>query len=165
MEDSAEAPVPSAAAEPEVEGLGPVLDFLSLLWKVDHGLQACSRRMEELYAISAPQRLVLRIVGLQPGISAGKVAQVLHVHPSTLTGILQRLQARRLLSRKSDPKDARRALLQLTVKGRKLAEPDTGLLEDAVRRVLQRSPHLVGPARDVLKELAQELDGAATGGP
>src|SRR5438132_8459125 len=35
-------------------------------------------------------RLVMRIVGRFPGIAAGRVAQILHVHPSTLTGILKR---------------------------------------------------------------------------
>ena len=43
----------------------------------------------------------MRIVGLQPGVAAGRVAEVLYVHPSTLTGILQRLQARGLLQRKA----------------------------------------------------------------
>ena len=59
----------------EQSTLGPVLDFLRLLWAVDHGLQSVSKRMEAEHGITSPQRLVLRIVGLQPGIPAGRVAR------------------------------------------------------------------------------------------
>jgi DNA-binding MarR family transcriptional regulator len=38
--------------------------------------------------VTGPQRLVLRVVGLFPGMSAGELATVLRVHPSTLTGVL-----------------------------------------------------------------------------
>src|SRR5437016_14410817 len=100
--------------------LGPILEFMKQLWAVDHGLQSASKRMEASFGITGPQRLVVRIVGRFPGIAAGRVAEILHVHPSTLTGILKRLEARGVLQRRSDPRDARRALFGLTAKGRKL---------------------------------------------
>jgi DNA-binding MarR family transcriptional regulator len=145
----------------EVSTLGPVLDFLRLIWAVDHGLQSVSKRMEAEFGITAPQRLVLRIVGVQPGIPAGRVAEVLHVHPSTLTGILQRLQGRGLILRKTDPRDARRALLHLTAKGKRLIDPGSGLLEAAVRRVLTRHPALLESSLTLLGALADELASAA----
>src|SRR5919108_5083730 len=82
--------------------LGAVLDFMRLLWAVDHSLQSASKRMESQHGITGPQRLVVRIVGRFPGIAAGRVAEILHVHPSTLTGILKRLEQRGILQRRSD---------------------------------------------------------------
>ena len=41
-------------------------------------------------------------------------------HPSTLTGVLRRLETRGMLLRRSDPRDARRALFGLTPRGRKM---------------------------------------------
>lgn len=137
--------------------LGPVLDFLRLLWAVDHALQSGSKRMEISLGVTGPQRLVLRIVGRFPGISAGQVAQILHVHPSTLTGVLRRLQARALLQRRVDPNDARRALFTLSAKGRKLDSLQTGTVEAAVRRALSRLPDRVSPAEELLTALAEEL--------
>src|SRR2546428_6839463 len=99
--------------------LGGVLDFMRLLWAVDHALQSASKRMESAFGMTGPQRLVVRIVGRFPGIAAGRVAEILHVHPSTLTGVLKRLEARGILQRKPDPRDARRALFLLTRQGRK----------------------------------------------
>src|SRR5205823_5619072 len=120
--------------------LGPVLEFMKQLWAVDHGLQTISKRMESQHGITGPQRLVVRIVGRTPGISAGALAQILRMHPSTLTGILRRLETRGVLSRRSDPNDARRALFALTARGRKVDMLKTGTVEAAVRRVLSRLP-------------------------
>ena len=138
--------------------LGAVLDFMRLLWSVDHALQSSSKRMEATYGVTGPQRLVVRIVGRFPGIAAGRVAEILRVHPSTLTGILKRLESRGMLQRKSDPRDARRALFGLTTKGRKLDTLRTGTVEQAVRRVLAKEPEKVAAAQEVLAGLTEELD-------
>ena len=71
--------------------LGAVLDFMRRLWALDHALQSISKRMETTLGLTGPQRLVIRIVGHSPGISAGKLAELMHVHHSTLTGVLGRL--------------------------------------------------------------------------
>src|SRR5262245_29554389 len=91
--------------------LGDVLEFMRVLWAVDHALQSTSKRMESTLGVTGPQRLVIRIVGRFPGVAAGQLARILHVHPSTLTGILKRLEQRAVISRQSDPEDALRAVL------------------------------------------------------
>ena len=138
--------------------LGAVLDFMRMLWALDHALQSASKRMEASFGLTGPQRLVVRIVGRFPGIAAGRVADILHVHPSTLTGILQRLERRGVLQRRPDPRDARRALFILTAKGRKLDVVRTGTVEQAVRRVLSRDAEKVASAQEVLAALTEELD-------
>src|SRR4051812_3829305 len=142
--------------------LGAVLDFMRLLWAVDHALQSASKRMEAIYGVTGPQRLVVRIVGRFPGIAAGRVAEILHVHPSTLTGILKRLEQRGILLRRRDPRDARRALFGLTPKGKKLDTVKTGMVEQAVRRVLARDPGQIVAAQQMLAALSAELDELTT---
>jgi MarR family transcriptional regulator, organic hydroperoxide resistance regulator len=138
--------------------LGPVLDFMRTLWALDHALQSASKRMEATLGITAPQRLVVRIVGRFPGISAGEVAEILHVHPSTLTGVLKRLEARGFVERSADPKDARRALLGLTARGRKLDALRTGTVEAVVRRTLRGLPgETTRSARALAEALTVEL--------
>jgi len=144
--------------EPKEPPLGAVLDFMRMLWAVDHALQSTSKRMEATFGLTGPQRLVVRIVGRFPGIAAGRVADILHVHPSTLTGILKRLEGRGVLQRKPDARDARRALFMLTAKGRKLDVVRTGTVEQAVRRVLSKDPDKVAAAQEVLAALSEELD-------
>jgi MarR family transcriptional regulator, organic hydroperoxide resistance regulator len=157
MRDSTETETPEAD-EGDGPALGAVLDFMRLLWALDHALQSASKRMESNFGMTGPQRLVMRIVGRFPGIAAGRVAEILHVHPSTLTGILKRLESRGLLQRRADPRDARRALFILTPKGRKLDTVRTGIVEQAVRRVLAKDPGKVEAAQEVLHALSEELD-------
>ncbi|CAN94013.1 MULTISPECIES: MarR family winged helix-turn-helix transcriptional regulator [Sorangium] len=138
--------------------LGEVLDFMKLLWAVDHGLQSTSKRMEAKMGVTGPQRLVIRIVGRYPGISAGQLAEIMQLHPSTLTGVLKRLQERGIIERRVDPKDARRALLGLTARGRELDSLRTGTVEAAVRQALKSVPRRkLDAAQDVLAAVAEAL--------
>jgi MarR family transcriptional regulator, organic hydroperoxide resistance regulator len=121
----------------ETVPLPRVLEFMQLLWRVVHGLQQTSKRMAATHGVTGPQRLVLRIVGLQPGISAGALAAILHVHPSTLTGVLRRLQIQGLLAREPHPSDRRRAVLRLTRRGRRLNGNLRGTVESAVKEALR----------------------------
>src|SRR5688500_18674592 len=100
--------MPKAADSVHSLALPDVLQFMQLLWAVVHGIESTSKRMAGEIGVTGPQRLVLRVVGLFPGISAGDLATELHVHPSTLTGVIQRLVEQRLLARTHDPGDRRR---------------------------------------------------------
>jgi DNA-binding MarR family transcriptional regulator len=138
--------------------LPDVLQFMQLLWAVVHGVEKTSKRMTAEIGVTGPQRLVLRVVGLFPGVSAGDLAALLHVHPSTLTGILQRLVAQRLLTRIEDPADRRRAVLRLTARGERANRVSGGTVEAAVAKALQGvSDRDRGATRRVLARLAASL--------
>src|SRR2546423_13583048 len=89
MRDSTETPEMDDGKGPP---LGAVLDFMRLLWALDHALQSASKRMESNFGMTGPQRLVMRIVGRFPGIAAGRDAQIQHGHPSPMTGNLKPLR-------------------------------------------------------------------------
>ena len=139
--------------------LDSVLDFMRLLWSIEHGLQRWSKQMEARLGITGPQRLVLRVVGKFPGLSAGELAQIVRLHPSTITGILKRLVARGLLDRERDPGDSRRARLRLKPRAVAYTRASSGTVEQAVTRALNRVGRSnVRAARKVLAEVAQQLD-------
>jgi DNA-binding MarR family transcriptional regulator len=109
--------------------------------------------------VTGPQRLVLRIVGHYERIGAGQLAEVLHIHPSSLTGMLKRLEEAELLRRESDPFDRRRALLALTKRGQRLNDRRDGTIESAVARALTKvSKDRVEAAKTVLKAVAAALE-------
>jgi DNA-binding MarR family transcriptional regulator len=92
--------------------------------------------MKRELGVTGPQRLVIRLVGRFPGVSAGELATLMHSHPSTLTGVLRRLEARKLLARASDPADARRLLFRLTDRGRRIDRLRAGTVETVVAATL-----------------------------
>lgn len=122
---------------PRIDDLSDVLQFMRVLWAVVHTLQSRSKRMEQQLGVTGPQRLALRVVGLFPGISAGDLAHLLHVHPSTLTGILHRLGKQGLLARETPEGDRRRAVLRLTRRGARLNARRSGTVESAVSKTLR----------------------------
>ncbi|HTP29158.1 MAG TPA: MarR family transcriptional regulator [Anaeromyxobacteraceae bacterium] len=140
------------------DSLGRVLDFMRLLWAVDHGLTQISKRMQRTHGVTGPQRLVVRLVGQRPGISAGTLAEILHLHPSTLTGVLRRLTERGVITRTQDPTDTRRALFRLTRKGLEYDSLRSGTVEARVRAALGAVPEEdLAAASRVLARLARAL--------
>src|SRR5664279_719632 len=51
----------------EVVQLGKVLDFMRLIWALDHGLQSLSKRMQATLGLTGPQRVALRVLGRESG--------------------------------------------------------------------------------------------------
>lgn len=114
--------------------------------------------MTSSLGVTGPQRLVIRLVGRRPGLTAGDLATLLHVDPSSLTGVLDRLGRSGFLERRADPEDGRRALFSLTARGRALDKVRSGTVEAAVVRVLETQPRArVAAVRRVLAALAGEL--------
>jgi DNA-binding MarR family transcriptional regulator len=132
---------------------------MRVLWELDHSLRRMSKLMQARLGVTGPQRLVIRLVGRLPGLAAGDLATLLHVDPSSLTGILHRLERGRVLARSPDRKDRRRALFSLTARGLAVDRVRSGTVEAAVMRVLEGQPRArVGSAGRVLAALARELD-------
>jgi DNA-binding MarR family transcriptional regulator len=147
-------PVPRSS-----KALGGTLEFMRLLWALDHVLHKRSKWMARRFGITGPQRFALRVVGREPDLSAGRLAEILKMHPSTLTGILQRLERRGFLVRRVDASDRRRVRLELTSAGRAVTASSSGSIEDRVGGILRRTPRarLAGTA-DLLKSLVEALE-------
>jgi len=139
--------------------LGDVLEFMRVIWQLDHALQRASKRMESSLGVTGPQRLVIRIVGRFPGMPAGQLAKLLHLHPSTLTGILKRLERQGFLRRRADPRDGRRSLFGLTDKGRSFDVDTEGTVEACIAQALEHtSGAKLSAARELLDAIAQQLE-------
>ena len=146
---------PATASRP----LDSTLDFMRLLWNVEHRLQSTSKLMESRLGITGPQRLVLKVVAQYPGISAKDLANVVRLHPSTITGILQRLTRKGLLLRAADPVDTRRIRLRVQSNARRFTRRSKATIEYAVERALSQVPaKSVEAAREVLAAIAASLE-------
>ena len=132
---------------------------MQFLWELVHALDVRSKRMVKSVGVTGPQRLVIRIVGQKANQTASQIATMLGKHPSTLTGLLARLESRGLLRREIDPEDRRRARFALTAAGKKIDRLQRGTVEAAVRRAIGR----IGDAgldstRTAIARLIEELE-------
>jgi MarR family transcriptional regulator, organic hydroperoxide resistance regulator len=138
--------------------LSDVLTFMQLLWAVTHGLESASKRMKAELGVTGPQRLVLRLIGEYGVTAPGELASVLHVDPSSLTGVLRRLERSGLIGRARDPNDGRRAVLSVTRRGQAINRQRRGTVEARVQAAMRgASARQLTTACRVLKSLAHEL--------
>jgi DNA-binding MarR family transcriptional regulator len=87
-----------------------------------------------------------------------RLSELLFLHRSTMTGILQRLEARGLVTRREDPDDGRRARFELTPRGREVDGATAGTVEAAVRRALSKVPEAdLRVATEVVATVVAEL--------
>ena len=84
-------------------------------------------------------RTDLRLLGAvrHGALTAGQVAEAVHLSPAAATTAIQRLVARGHLTREPDPADRRRAVVALTPSARRLAEGIYGPVGDAGVAALQ----------------------------
>jgi len=128
------------------------------LWDLVHALDVRSKRMAKTLGVTGPQRLVIRVLGRSPAMAASDIAETLGMHPSTLTGILRRLEGHRMIERKVDDADRRRARFRLTARGKQIDRERKGTVEAAVRRALGRADAtIIGKTSVMLTLLTEEL--------
>jgi MarR family transcriptional regulator, organic hydroperoxide resistance regulator len=116
------------------DDVDPVLEFIRRMWAVDHELHRVSKRMVDRIGLTAPQRLAVRFIGRHSGVTLGRLAELLHLHAGTVTGIARRLEELGLVIQTRSEEDTRRRHLALTAKGRQLDRRRKGTVESAVRR-------------------------------
>lgn len=139
-------------------GRNDVAELMRLMRAIEHRLQSSSKLMARDGGVTGPQRTVLRAIVKEPGLSASAVAEVVQLHASTVTGILQRLLERGFVSRGKSDDDARKAVLAVTDAGRKASEARSAGPETAVKRALGRfAAGELATALSVLGAVADEL--------
>jgi DNA-binding MarR family transcriptional regulator len=134
------------------------VDFLGDVWGLYRELHAASARMRRHLGISGPERLALRIIEVEAGISAGQLAVALDLHRSTVSGLAKRLAHLGLLTRRTDPADRRVVFLEVTAAGRKLNARTGVTIETALGAlILGRGPAWRKQARETLRVLSAAI--------
>jgi DNA-binding MarR family transcriptional regulator len=139
--------------------LDGALGFLRWLWRLNHAMEALSLRMERGLGITAQQRLLIRCLGKFPGITPGRLAELLCVDPGTVSSTTRRLLDRGLIRRETGDSDRRRVALGLSPAGRQIDQPSPGTVECAVENLLaSTSERDIETTVRVLKRLVTYLD-------
>lgn len=139
--------------------LEPALSFLRELWALNHALESTSRRMHDGMGVTAQQRMLLRFIGKFPDQTGGTLAELLHIEKSTLSQSLKKLEERGLVATTRDARDARRARIVLTARGKRFDRPQVGTVERAVERTLEATPpREIAAVRRFLQRLVAMLE-------
>lgn len=97
-------------------------DIFMDLRRIMRAMDVHSRKLAGSHGLTGPQMLCLREITTHGALTTGSLAKAVALSPATLTGILDRLEARGLVSRERRPEDKRRVLVSLTAMGRQMAQ-------------------------------------------
>ncbi len=145
-----------------LDELGPVLVFMKDLWALEQGLNQRSKAMLDRHGVTGPQRLVVRVLGRLGPLTPAQLSRVLHLHPSSVTRLIQRLEERSFVTRTPHPAHRGRVLLSLGSRGSRVERLQAGTVESAVRSALRAaSPADVEAARRVIALVTRRMAGKA----
>lgn len=102
--------------------------------------RAIRRRFDELareYGLTLPQWRVLRQLAKMDELSQATLATLTDTDPMTLSGILDRLEAKGLVQRVPDPGDSRAKLVRTTQKARDMVGEIKGVAHELYEEALQ----------------------------
>jgi DNA-binding MarR family transcriptional regulator len=129
--DPAESPAPAESEERERE-------IVVALRRIIRAVDLHSRQLMDEHGLTGPQLAALRELARGGPTAPAGLAERLHLSRATVSGILSRLEARLLASRRPTPSDGRSVLISLTPEGAALAQRAPSLLQERFRRELAR---------------------------
>lgn len=99
-----------------------------------------SKAIHRRTGLSGPQVWAMSLLRDHPGLSLGALAEKMFAHPSTVSGVVDRLEDRRAVRRSVDREDRRGVRLHLTPAGRRLVRRSPPPVQVGLRRALLAMP-------------------------
>jgi DNA-binding MarR family transcriptional regulator len=97
--------------------IADILDDLRRVFKVVH---MYSKRAERVAGLTGPQLWAVKVLAESAPIRVGDLARRMYLHPSTVVGIIDRLELQGLAARTRSTEDQRVVTVDLTDKGKEL---------------------------------------------
>ncbi|MFC3339071.1 MarR family winged helix-turn-helix transcriptional regulator [Paracandidimonas soli] len=118
------------------------LRILSALRRITRSVALHSRQLAAYSNITAPQLICLRAVIKHGPMTATAISREVHVSPSTVVGILDRLEDKGLIRRERGKQDRRIVFVTATETGIQLAQDTPSPLQKKLADALNALPEL-----------------------
>jgi DNA-binding MarR family transcriptional regulator len=112
------------------EGPAPAMAAVTSVMRCQQILMSGLNELLRPFSLTFPRYEVLMLVyfSRQGALPLGKIGQRLQVHRTSVTGLVDRLEADGLLERAAHESDRRTTLAQITARGRRVAQEATEVL-------------------------------------
>jgi DNA-binding MarR family transcriptional regulator len=121
-----------------------------------------SRKLSAQHKITGPQLVCLLAVDEHEPVTGSTIARHVYLSPSTVIGILDRLEAKGLIRRERDPKDRRLVQVSLAEQGRALVKSAPSPLQDRLAEAMNKLPEAkqtrIAGALDQIVEMMEVRD-------
>ena len=160
---SAETPNPPDGNGSRTTVSTPERRILAALRRIVHATRLQSRRLAAKCRVTGPQLVCLHVLGEEGPLTSRELAQNVHLDPSTMVGIVDRLEGKGLLRRERSSRDRRAVLLNVTEAGAALVKqapsPLQALLAEKLRQLsIDERQHLAETVEQIVHLMeAQDL--------
>ena len=136
-----------------------IQDIVGSIRRLIRAVSIDSVRMSRKFSLTAPQSGVMRSLNARGAISSADLSRELCVTPSNITGIIDRLEKKGLVSRIRKEDDRRVVLISLTESGATLAERLPDPIETRLISALSGlKPGKIREMRDALSTVLHLVD-------
>jgi len=135
-------------------------DILRSLRRISRAIDIHSRNLATKFGLTGPQLVVLRLLGQRGPMKPSEIAIQVALSQATITGIVDRLTARQLVTRERNAKDRRLVTVTITEAGRALTQQAPSPLQERFLSRLHKIDQLEQTAiRDKLRQIVCMMDG------
>ena len=114
--------------------------ILSALRRVIRAVDIYSRKLNTKFGLTTPQLLCLDAISDSREMTLTDLAKTVNLGVSTVNGIIDRLEAKKLITRKRASEDRRKVSLEMTLTGTELVLKAPSLLQDKFVAALSQLP-------------------------
>lgn len=116
-----------------------ISETMQALRRIIKAIQDYSQDISNQFGVTGPQLWALKTIFEHGDLSLSELSRRMYLHPSTMTGVVDRMEKKGLVARKRDAGDRRVVKLQITSEGasliRKAPNPIQGKMIYGLRRL------------------------------
>jgi MarR family transcriptional regulator, organic hydroperoxide resistance regulator len=143
-----------------------ISETMQALRRIIKALQDYSQQVSGQFGITGPQLWALKTLSQNGDLALGELSKRMYLHPSTITGLVDRLEKKDLVLRRRDEEDRRVITIHLTSKGtslvKKAPHPIQGKMVYGLRRLKKHELHSIFNAVQRLTEIMEAQHVKAT---
>ncbi len=99
-----------------------------------------SKKIEHETTLTGPQLWTLRILAEESQLKVSEIAKRMYLHPATMVGLIDRLEAKGLVVRERSSRDRRVVYVKLTPAGRVLVSNAPEVVQELLIKALEKQP-------------------------
>ncbi|MDA3901845.1 MAG: MarR family transcriptional regulator [Desulfuromusa sp.] len=135
-------PTDNLMTEPQVPKGSYDLRILQALRRIIRAVDIHSHKLSTQHKITGPQLACLTVVEEEGPSTSSNLAKRVYLSPSTVVGIIDRLEEKRLVERNRSRVDRRQVHISITPQGRQLIADAPSLLQDTLANALVELPEI-----------------------
>jgi len=143
-----------------------ISEVMQSLRRIFKAIQDYSHEVSEKFGITGPQLWAIKTISQNESLSLSDLGKRMYLHPSTITGVIDRLEKKGYVTRSRDQVDRRVIYVQLTAEGKRLAKrapnPAQGKMIYGLKNLKRRELNLIYNSAQKLVEIMEAQNVKAT---